>query len=203
MSSTEKRNPLPRLAILAALIVALLISLGGAIFAAALGGVPAAETTLEWVREEIEELRQLGFTDGDEKLELLKQEEQALLRAIEDSEGLVDDLEDDDITALKGPRWDVGEVECEPHPGLMGDIDLTGARCVVVPRSERVALYVYLTPRGKALVVVGDPSSGFTSHVVDIPLLSNLASAKLSIDGSGAIRVEMDGQREIIPTTDW
>ena len=175
--------------------------MAGAIYAATLGKAPGAQTALEWVREEIDELRHLGLTDGDEKLELLEVEEEALLQAIENPEGLVDDLEADDIKALEGPRWDVGEVECEAKPGLTGEIDLTDARCVVVPRSDQEAIYVYLTPRGRALVVRTNVESGAEARVVDIPLLPDLASAKLSINESGAIHVEMDGQREIIPTT--
>jgi hypothetical protein len=202
---TKKRHPIPRLAVITVLIVALFVAMAGAIVAATLGEVPGAQTALEWVRQEIEELRQLGFTDGDEKLEVLKQEEQAMLRAIENPEGQVDDLdlENDDIKALEGPSWEVGEVVCEPHRGLTADIDFTGARCVVVPRSDQEALYVYLTPRGEALAVKTDLESGKTAEVVDIPVLPDLASAKLSVDESGAIHVEMDGRRETIPTTDW
>lgn len=171
----------------------------GAIAGASSGTAPGAQKAVEWVREDIQQLRELGFVDGDEKLELLKREEEALLRAIEDPEGQDEGIVEPDL----GPGREAEEVACEAMRPFTDGADLRGARCVSVPRSEHEALLVFLTPRSHALAVrITD--HGVTAKTFEIPPLPELESASLSVDNTGAIRVlQPDSDEVVIVTSQW
>jgi Tol biopolymer transport system component len=99
--------------------------------------------------------------------------------------------------------FEVGEFQCEPMRPFTDNVDLTGARCVSIPRPDGDELVVFLTPRGIALTVTFSTNDAKAAQV-EIPAMPDLADATLSLADQGVIHVEWnDGRSVDIPTADW
>jgi hypothetical protein len=158
-----------------------------------------AEKAIGWISADIRTLEESGFTDADEKLRLLEEERQRILDA-EKNPGSEPTPEPPEKVSGVG---DVvkGEVECEAWPPFTGQLDLSGARCVSVPRTNS-RLFAFLTPRAIALVIEVT-ADGVSPREVSIPRLSDLENAAIEVDGTGAIHVEVQGAENVISTDGW
>jgi TolB protein len=99
---------------------------------------------------------------------------------------------------------DAGEIQCEPVRPFTDNVDLSGARCLSIPRpNEEENLIVFLTPRGFALVVKSTDLDT-TAEQFFVPVIPDLSAATLTVDDDGIIHVDWeDGRKVQIPTADW
>lgn len=96
-----------------------------------------------------------------------------------------------------------GEIECDALPGITDAYDLTGSRCVSIPRGGDARLFVFVTPRGQALAVNLNTSVKTSGSMHLIPEFSQLTTADISVRDDGAIVVQIGSRALVIDTNDW
>lgn len=171
--------------------IAALSLLAVSVTAVAGSGSAGVATGLAMVDEYLGALRAEGTPADSERIKLLEMQRQQILESVEQISTDVGIAAADLGSEPSGTaQWDTGEVECEamqPFTDALSNEETL--RCLVIPRTDKSHLMVYLTVSGRALAIRIPAEGQPQTESVSIPKLPSLATANLQLDGDGTIHV--------------